>query len=119
MANVIRLVLSVVFGLLWMLVYTYSGFSVLVVLGSILTLCVCCCRGGDDLSSEWSFQGYLACLGRCRAALLVLILALFLIGVLWEVVNGNPMPAGSALVQLAVAAIGSVFAVRLICCLYD
>ena len=121
MGNVIRLVLTVVFGLVWMWVYTFAGpASVLVVLGSILTLCVCCCRGGgDDPSSEWNFDRYFACLRRCRIALLVLIVALILIGLLWPVLTGSPVPSGPALVQILVAAVGSVLAIRLICCLYD
>ena len=119
MANVIRLVLTVVFGLLWMWVYRFGDFSVIVVLGSILTLCVCCCKSSGDPSSGWSWPRYLACLRRCMAELVVLIVALFLIGLLWPVVNGDPMPAGQALTDLAVGAIGSVLAVRLICCAYD
>ena len=116
MANVIRLVLTVVFGLVWMWVWKYTDGSVIVLLGSILTLCVCCCRGGGDHSNEWSFSRYFACLRRCMTALWVLIVALILIGVLWAVINGNPVPA---LVGLVVAAVGSVWAIRFICCAYD
>ena len=118
MATAIRLVLSVVFGLVWMWVYTYSGGSAIAVLGSILTLCVCCCRPGEA-AGEWSFDRYLACLRRCGASLVVLVIALILIGLLWPVLRGGAMPAGAALVQLVVAAIGSVLAIRLICCLYE
>ncbi len=118
MANVIRLVLTVVFGLFWMWVYTFAeGATVLVIFGSILTLCVCCCRAGDE-PKEWSWDHYFRCLRRCRVALLILIIALILIGLLWPILTGGAMPAGAALTRIVVAAIGSVLAVRLICCLY-
>ncbi len=118
MANVIRLVLTVVFGLVWLWVYEFTDFSVLVILGSILTLCVCCCRHGED-HKEWSWDRYFACIRRCWVALWILIIALFLIGVLWPVINGGPVPAGAALVVLVVGAVGAVWVTRLICCLYD
>lgn len=119
MANVIRLVLTVVFGLLWKWVYAYTDYSVIVLLGSILTLCVCCCRAGGDPTGEWSWERYFRCLRRCRTALIVLIIALILIGFFWPVIEGGPAPSGAALVALIVGAIGSVVAIRLICCLYD
>ncbi len=119
MANVIRLILTVVFGLVWCWVYLrYTDGSHLVLLGSILTLCVCCCRGGDQ-SNEWSFDRYFACLRRCLVSLWVLIVALILIGVLWAIIFGGGMPAGGALVRLVVGAVVSVYAIRFICCAYD
>ncbi|MFQ5527619.1 MAG: hypothetical protein ACE5GX_15325 [Thermoanaerobaculia bacterium] len=119
MVFAIRLVLTVVFGIVWIWVYNYTDASIIVILGSILALCVCCCRGHGDPPSKWNWNHYFECLRRCRTALLTLMVALFLIGVLWPVVNGNPMPAGAVLVQLAVGAIGAVWLIRLICCLYD
>lgn len=118
MGAVIRLVLTVVFGLFWAWVYHYAEGGAIVLLGSILTLCVCCCRHGGESHGEWSFDRYLACLRRCGPNLLVLVIALILIGWLWPFIGG-PAPSGAALTQLVVAAVGSVLAIRLICCLYD
>lgn len=119
MANVIRLVLSVVFGLVWIWIYDYTDFHWIVLLGSIVTLCVCCCRAGDEGHGEWSWDRYLRCLRRCRTALLIWMVALIFIAALWPVINGGPFPAGAALVIIVVGAVGSVWTIRLICCLYD
>ena len=47
------------------------------------------------------------------------VVALILIGVLWAVINGGGVPAGAAWVRLVVGAVGSVWAIRFICCAYD
>ncbi len=119
MVNVIRLVFTIVFGFLWWWTLNFVGPSLmfLVILGSILTLCVCCCKG-DDPHGEWNFDRYMACLRRCGPALLTLIVGLFLLGilVLWFITGVFPAPD---LLKIAVAAIGSVIFIRAICCAYQ
>lgn len=119
MINVIRLVFTIVFGFLWWWTLTFVGPSLmfLVVLGSILTLCVCCCTGNDP-HGEWSFDRYMACLRRCTPALITLIVGLFLLGILVLWFTTGMFPAAD-LVKIAVAAIGSVIFVRAICCAYQ
>ena len=82
MINVVRLIITVVFGLLWWWIYNRVGADLhyLMILGSVLAICVCCCKGGSD-PGEWNVQRYLACIRRCWIPTLVLILSLFVIGV--------------------------------------
>ncbi len=118
MPAVFRLVLTVVFGFAWMWVYDYAeGVTILVWLASILTLCVCCCKG--DPSGEWSWQRYIACFRRCWPNLAILVVGIVLAWVLWQVVNGGGVPAGPQLVQAFLGVLGAVVAVRLICCAYE
>jgi hypothetical protein len=55
MINVFRLVVTVVFGLLWWWIYNRigAGLEYLMILGSVLAVCACCCKGGEP-QREWS-----------------------------------------------------------------
>jgi hypothetical protein len=119
MINVIRLFFTIVFGFLWWWTWNFAGPSLqfLVILGSVLTLCVCCCTGNDP-HGEWNLDRYLGCLRRCMPALVTLIAGLFLLGVLVVWFTTGMFPA-ALLVKIAVAAIGSVVFVRAICCAYQ
>jgi len=120
MVNVIRLLFTIVFGFLWWWTWTFAGpaLQYLVILGSILTLCVCCCTGHDP-SSEWSFDRYWACLRKCGPALLVLMVGLFLLGILVVLISTGAFPLTADLLRILVASIGSVVFVRAICCAYQ
>ena len=120
MVNVIRLLFTIVFGFLWWWTWTFAGpaLQYLVILGSILALCVCCCTGHDP-SSEWSFDRYWACLRRCGPALLVLMVGLILLGILVFWFSTGAFPLAADLLRILVAAIGSVVFVRAICCAYQ
>lgn len=119
MVNVIRLIFTVVFGFLWWWTLNFAGpaLTFLVILGSILALCVCCCTGNDP-HGEWNFDRYMACIRRCMPALVVLIVALFLLGILVLWFTTGMFPA-TELTRIAVAAIGSVIFIRMICCAYQ
>lgn len=119
MVNVFRLIFTIVFGFLWWWTLNFAGPSLLflVVLGSILTLCVCCCTGNEP-HGEWNFDRYTACLRRCTPALITLIVGLFLLGILVLWFTTGVFPAAD-LVKIAVAAIGSVIFIRVICCAYQ
>jgi hypothetical protein len=120
MVNVMRLVFTIVLGLLWWWTWTFAGppLQFLVILGSILTLCVCCCTGHDP-SSEWSIDRYMACLRRCGPALLVLMVGLFLLGILVVLISTGAFPAAAVLLRILAASVGSVVFVRAICCAYQ
>jgi hypothetical protein len=119
MVNVIRLVFTIVFGFLWWWALAFAGPSLLflVILGSVLTLCVCCCTGNDP-HGEWNFDRYTVCLRRCGPAILTLIVGLFLLGILVLWYTTGTFPAAD-LVRIAVAAIGPVIFIRAICCAYQ
>jgi hypothetical protein len=119
MVNVIRLVFTVVFGLLWWWVFQRAGVDWLVILGSVLAVCVCCCRGGTEEHQEWSFDRYLACVRRCWIPTVVLMVSLFVIGILAVFFATGGFPAGPMLVNILIAAIGAPLFIRLICCAYD
>ena len=61
MPSVIQFIFTVVFGFLWWWVYNRVGAALeyLVILGSVLAVCVCCCRSGVEPHREWSFDRYL------------------------------------------------------------
>ena len=121
MVHVIRLIFTVVFGLLWWWVFNHvgAGLLYLMILGSVLAVCVCCCRGGAEEHREWSFDRYLACIRRCWLATVVLMVSLFIIAILVVMLAGGGVPAGAALTNMLIAAIGAPLFVRLICCAYD
>jgi uncharacterized membrane protein YciS (DUF1049 family) len=122
MIHVIRFVFTVVFGLLWWWVFRRVGADLLylMILGSVLAVCVCCCRGGaGEEHQEWSFDRYLACIRRCWLATVVLMVALFVIGIIVVWIATGAFPAGAGLVDILIAAIGAPLFVRLICCAYD
>jgi hypothetical protein len=126
MANVIRFVLTVVFGFLWWWVFhRIGGLGWLMILGSILAVCVCCCRdretgtGGVWEPGQWSYEGYLVCIRRCMQKTLVLMVSLFVIGVLAVWAMTGMAPTAAELTDIALAAIFGPLFVRLICCAYE
>jgi len=120
MINVIRLVITVVFGFLWWWIYDRigTGLEYLMILGSVLAVCACCCRGGEP-QREWSWGVYFACIRRCWIATLVLMVSLFIIGVLVVLFTTGAPPSGVVLTDILLAAIGAPLFVRLICCAYE
>jgi hypothetical protein len=121
MINVIRLVITVVFGVLWWWCYNRvgAGLQYLMVLGSVLAVCVCCCRGAvDPAGIEWNWDRYLACLRRCWVVTAVLIVSLFIIGIVVVWASGGALTA-AVVTNIVIAAIGAPLFIRLICCAYD
>jgi hypothetical protein len=121
MVIVFQIVITVVFGLLWWLVFSRVGedFEYIMILGSVLAVCVCCCKGTGDPQREWNWQRYIACVRRCLLATIVLIVSLFIIGVLAVIwVTGLPS-LGAVIVNILIAAIFAPLLVRLICCAYE
>jgi hypothetical protein len=119
MIHVIRLIFTVVFGLLWWWVYRLAGVDWLVILASVLAVCVCCCRGGTEEHQEWSFDRYQACIRRCIVPTIVLMIGIFIIGIVAVLIATGALPAGGALLNILIAAIFAPLFVRLICCAYD
>ena len=120
MINVIRLVITVVFGFLWWWIYNHigAGLEYLMILGSVLAVCACCCKGGEP-QREWRWDVYFACIRRCWLATLVLMVALFIIGILVLLFMTGAPPSGVVLTDILLAAIGAPLFVRLICCAYE
>ena len=120
MINAIRLVITVVFGFLWWWVYNRvgAGLEYLMILGSVLAVCVCCCKGGEP-QREWNWNVYATCIRRCGLATLVLMVALFFIGVLVVIFMTSAPPGGVVLTNILLAAIGAPLFVRFICCAYE
>jgi len=124
----IPLLFTLVFGFLWWVIYATVGASLtyLVILGSALATCVCCCKpnqgdfspnDGGLLSFDWN--KYWACIRRCRQATLILALGLALIGVavVWRTTMAAPTAADIA--NILLVAIGVPVCIRLICCAYE
>jgi len=120
MINVIRLIFTVVFGFLWWWVYNRAGAALeyLAILGSVLAVCVCCCRGGEP-HREWNFQQYIACIQRCLIVTFVLMVSLFILAIVVAWGNTGAFPAAAALVDMLIVAIGAPLFVRAICCAYE
>ena len=121
MVIVFQIVITVVFGLLWWWVFNRVGedFEFIMILGSVLAVCVCCCKGTGDPQREWSWQRYIACIRRCWLATVVLIVSLFIIGVLAVIWATGAAPAGAVLFNILIASIFAPLFVRLICCAYE
>ena len=121
MVIVFQIVITVVFGLLWWWVFNHVGVDLhyLMILGSVLAVCVCCCKGTGDPQHEWNWQRYIACIRRCLLATVVLIISLIIIGIL-AVIWATGLPSvGAVLVSILLAAIFAPLFVRLICCAYE
>ncbi len=127
-AIMIALLFTVVFGFLWWVIYSTVGASLtyLVILGSALATCVCCCKpnpgdfspnDGGLLSFDWN--KFWACIRRCRQATLILALGLALIGVavVWRLTGAAPTAAD--IQNILLVAIGVPVCIRLICCAYE
>jgi membrane protease YdiL (CAAX protease family) len=121
MPSVIQFIFTVVFGLLWWWVYNRAGAALeyLVILGSVLAVCVCCCRPGVEPHREWSFDRYRECIRRCWLVTVVLMFSLFILAIVVVLVTTGAFPGGAALVNMLIAAIGAPLFVRLICCAYE
>jgi hypothetical protein len=124
----IPLLFTLVFGFLWWVIYSTVGanFTYLMILGSALATCVCCCKpnpgdfspnDGGLLSFNW--DRYWACIRRCRQATLILAVGLLLIGVavVWRTTMAAPTAADIA--NILMVAIGVPVCIRLICCAYE
>jgi hypothetical protein len=114
-----QIILTVIFGFLWWLCFNFVGPSLtyLMILGSVLAVCVCCCKGGE-FSLKFNFQHYLACIRRCWLATVILMVSLIILGVIVVLFTGGSV-AGIVWVHIVVAAIGAPLFVRLICCAYE
>jgi membrane protease YdiL (CAAX protease family) len=121
MPSVIQFIFTVVFGFLWWWVYNRVGAALeyLVILGSVLAVCVCCCRTGVEPHREWSFDRYRECIRRCWLVTVVLMFSLFILAIVVVWVASGAFPGGAALVNMLIAAIGAPLFVRLICCAYE
>ena len=124
----IALLFTVVFGFLWWVIFSTVGASLtyLVILGSALATCVCCCKPnpGDFTPNDggvlsFSRDRYLACINRCRMPTLFLMLGLAIIGVIvvWRVTGAAPTAAD--ITNILMVAIGVPACIRLICCAYE
>ena len=51
-----QIIITIVFGFLWWLVFNHvgAGLTYLMILGSVLSVCVCCCKGGEPQWGWWS-----------------------------------------------------------------
>jgi hypothetical protein len=119
----IRILITVVFGLLWWWLYNHvgAGLNYLMILGSVLAVCVCCCKGGEPPQWGYNFNwdNYFACIRRCRWATLMLMVSLFIIGILVVFYTTGAVPSGVVLTNIVLVAIGAPLFVRAICCAYD
>ena len=53
-----QIIITIVFGFLWWWVFNHvgPGLTYLMILGSVLAVCVCCCKGGEPQWGWWSFN---------------------------------------------------------------
>ena len=126
MPFIVRIVLTLVFGFFWWWIYNHVGaaFAYLMILGSVLAVCVCCCQPGRATDGvwapgEWSYQGYLACIRRCLIKTVTLMLGLIVLAafVIWF--PAHTAPTAAEWTNIFLAAIGAPLFVRLICCAYE
>jgi hypothetical protein len=125
MSLFIKFLFTVVFGFLWWWVYNRvgPGLAYLVILGSVLAVCVCCCkdRGGDHGANDrsWNFQVYYQCIRRCWLATVVLMVGLFFVGIFVIWLPTGVFPTAAQLTNILIAAVGAPLCVRAICCAYE
>ena len=120
----LQFIFTVIFGFLWWLVYNHvgAGLSYLMILGSVLAVCACCCRdatGGEWRPGDFNYQGWLACMRRCWRQTVVLMFGLFVVGVLVAWFTTGMFPPGAVLVNILLAAVFAPLFVRIICCAYE
>jgi hypothetical protein len=122
----LRLIITVIFGFAWWLVFTRVGASLtwLMILGSVLGVCACCCRPGESeggwTPTDFNYQGWLACIRRCWPNTVIIMVGMFIVGILAALAaSGGTFPSGAALLNIALAAIFAPGLVRIICCAYD
>jgi len=118
----IPIILTIIFGVVWWFAFIFVGSSLtyLMILGSVLAVCVCCCKGGGHPLGWFSFtfQHYVACLLRCLLATLFLIISLFVVGLIVQFITIGFFPP-IVVFQILIAAIAAPLLVRLICCAYE
>jgi hypothetical protein len=121
----LQFIFTVVFGFLWWWVYTRvgAGLAWLMILGSVLAVCACCCRhdatGGEWRPGDFNYRGWLACMRRCWRQTLVLMFSLFVLGVLVAWFTTGMFPPAADLANILLAAVGAPLFVRAICCAYE
>jgi len=122
----LRLIITVIFGFAWWLVFTRvgAGFAWMMILGSVLGVCACCCRPGESdggwTPTDFNYQGWLACIRRCWPNTVIVMVGMFIVGILSALVaSGGTFPSGTVLANIALAAIFAPGLVRIICCAYD
>jgi hypothetical protein len=92
------------------------------ILGSVLAVCVCCCKGGEQREWGWwsvNWDGYRACIARCFWPTLALVIALIVIGILVVLYTTHAFPSSVELRNILFAAIFAPLCVRVICCAYE
>src|SRR5262245_66643544 len=111
MPSVIQFIFTVVFGFLWWWVYNRVGAALeyLVILGSVLAVCVCCCRSGVEPHREWSFDRYLECIRRCWLVTVVPMFRLFVLAILVACVARGALPGATGLADVRAGAIGALW----------
>jgi hypothetical protein len=118
-----QILTTIVAGFLWWMIFNQvgPGLTYLMILGSVLAVCVCCCKGGEPQWGWWSvnLDAYRACIGRCFWPTLALIIALIVIGILVVLYTTHVSPSGVELTNILLAAIGAPLLVRIICCAYE
>jgi hypothetical protein len=120
--NMPQIIITIVFGFLWWWVYNRvrAGLTYVMILGSVLAVCVCCCKGDEPQWGWWNFNwdNYRAC-GRCFWQTLELIIALVVIGILVVLYTAGAFPTGVVLTNILLAAIFAPLFVRIICCAWE
>jgi len=119
-----QIIITIVFGFLWWWVFRHvgPGLAYLVILGSVLAVCVCCCKGGEQQEWGWwrvNWDTYRTCIARCLWPTLALIVALVVIGILVVLYTTHAFPSGVELTNILLAAIFAPLFVRIICCAYE
>jgi hypothetical protein len=122
MGIIFRIIITVVFGFFWWACFHYVApdLTYLMILGSVLAVCACCCQGGvrDESPREFNYQHWFACIRRCWLATVTLMVALIILAAIVVAYMGGTL-TGAVWTHILVAAIGAPFAVRLICCAYE
>lgn len=116
-----RIIITVVFGFVWWLCFNQvgAGFAWLMILGSVLAVCACCCRGGGEPERKFSLDRYQACLRRCWLATATLMIGLIILGIVVVLFVTGMAPAGVVWANILIASVIAPACVRLICCAYD
>jgi hypothetical protein len=118
---IFRIIVTVVFGYAWWWCFNYvaPGLTYLMILGSVLAVCACCCQGGrTEWPTEFNYQGWFVCIRRCWPATVTLMIGLIILGVIVVLLMGGGI-TGTLVTHILVAGIGAPLFVRLICCAYD